>query len=41
MFAAQGYRGYMGLEYGADDDTKTRVPAELRRLREMANKYSA
>jgi len=41
MFAAHGYRGYMGLEYGGDADPGTTVPAQLRRLREMALKYSA
>jgi hypothetical protein len=41
MFVAHGYRGYMGLEYGAEADAETRVPTELRRLREMSQKYSA
>ena len=41
MFAAHGYRGYMGLEYGGAGDPATTVPAELRRLKEMAHKYSA
>jgi L-ribulose-5-phosphate 3-epimerase len=41
MFAAHGYRGYMGLEYSGAADPATTVPAELRRLRDMANKYSA
>jgi sugar phosphate isomerase/epimerase len=41
MFAAQGYRGYMGLEYEAATDPATTIPAELRRLREMSQKYSA
>jgi len=41
MFAAHGYRGYMGLEYGGAADPQTTVPAELRRLRDMAQKYSA
>ena len=41
MFAAHGYRGYMGLEYGGDGDPQATVPAQLRRLREMAQKYSA
>ncbi|HET8772748.1 MAG TPA: sugar phosphate isomerase/epimerase family protein [Thermoanaerobaculia bacterium] len=40
MFAAHGYRGYMGLEYEAADP-QTSIPAQLRRLEEMAQKYSA
>ena len=40
MFAAQGFRGYMGLEYEAAADPQTTIPAELRRLKEMAVKYS-
>jgi sugar phosphate isomerase/epimerase len=41
MFSAHGYRGYMGLEYEAAADPQTTIPAELRRLKEMAQKYSA
>ena len=41
MFAAHAYRGYMGLEYAGAGDPSTTIPAELRRLKEMANKYSA
>jgi L-ribulose-5-phosphate 3-epimerase len=41
MFAAHGFRGYMGLEYEAAADPETTIPAQLRRLREMAQKYSA
>jgi sugar phosphate isomerase/epimerase len=41
MFAAHGYRGYMGLEYGGATDPEKTVPVELRRLRDMAQKYSA
>ena len=41
MFAAHGYRGYMGLEYEAAADSQTTIPAELRRLKDMAQKYSA
>jgi len=41
MFAAHGYRGYMGLEYEADGDTKAEVPKYLRQLKELAIKYSA
>jgi sugar phosphate isomerase/epimerase len=41
MFAAHGYRGYMGLEYEAAGDPATEVPSNLRRLKELAVKYSA
>ncbi len=41
MFAAHGYRGYMGLEYEAAGDPATEVPSHLRRLKELAVKYSA
>ena len=41
MFASHGYRGYMGLEYEAADDPATNVPKHLRRLKELALKYSA
>jgi sugar phosphate isomerase/epimerase len=41
MFAAHGYRGYMGLEYEAASEPQTAIPAQLRRLKEMAQKYSA
>jgi sugar phosphate isomerase/epimerase len=41
MFAAQGFRGYMGLEYEAAGDPAATIPAQLRRLKEMAQKYSA
>lgn len=40
MFAAHGYRGYMGLEYEASGDPKTAVPEYLRRIKELAVKYS-
>ncbi len=40
MFAAHGYRGYMGLEYEASGDPATEVPSYLRRLKELAVKYS-
>jgi L-ribulose-5-phosphate 3-epimerase len=40
MFAARGFRGYMGLEYEASEDPATAVPAHLRRLKELAIKYS-
>ena len=41
MFAAHGYRGYMGLEYEAAAAAQTAIPAQLRRLKEMAQKYSS
>ena len=41
MFAAHGFRGYMGLEYEASDDPVAAVPGYLRRLKELAVKYSA
>jgi L-ribulose-5-phosphate 3-epimerase len=40
MFAAHGFRGYMGLEYEAPADPATAVPGYLRRLKELAVKYS-
>ena len=41
MFAAKGFRGYMGLEYEASDDPVPVVPGYLRKLKELAVKYSA
>jgi sugar phosphate isomerase/epimerase len=41
MFARHGFRGYMGLEYEASDDPAAAVPRYLRRLKELAVKYSA
>jgi sugar phosphate isomerase/epimerase len=40
MFAAHGFRGYMGLEYEASADPAAAVPGYLRRLKELAVKYS-
>jgi len=40
MFAARGFRGYMGLEYEGTADPATAVPSHLRRLKELAVKYS-
>ena len=40
MFAAHAFRGYMGLEYEAAGDPATAVPGYLRRLKELAVKYS-
>jgi sugar phosphate isomerase/epimerase len=41
MFAKHGFRGYMGLEYEGSADAATVVPGHLRRLKELALKYSA
>ena len=40
MFAAHGFRGYFGLEYEASGDPATEVPSYLRRLKDLAVKYS-
>ena len=40
MFAAHRFRGYMGLEYEGTADAATVVPGHLRRLKELAVKYS-
>ncbi len=40
MFAAHGFRGYMGLEYEAEGDPASEVPRYLVRLKELAMKYS-
>ena len=40
MFAAHGFRGYMGLEYEASEDPAAAVPRYLRHLKELAVKYS-
>jgi hypothetical protein len=40
MFARHGFRGYMGLEYSGEDAVAA-VPGHLRRLKELAVKYSA
>lgn len=41
MFGRHGYRGYMGLEYEAEDDPATAVPKYLKQLKELAQKHSA
>jgi len=41
MFARHGYQGYMAIEYEAEEDSKTAVPRACRRLRQLAQKYSA
>jgi L-ribulose-5-phosphate 3-epimerase len=40
MFAAHGYRGYMGLEFEATQDPAAAVPENLRTLKQLAVKYS-
>jgi sugar phosphate isomerase/epimerase len=41
MFVAGGYKGYIGLEYeSTEEDPATAVPRELKRLKELAVKYS-
>lgn len=40
IFAKHGYTGHMALEYEAKEDPQVAVPRELKRLREMARKYS-
>jgi len=41
MFAKHGYKGYMGLEFEAtEEDSIVAVPKYLRRLKELAVKYS-
>ncbi len=39
MFAKAGYRGYMALEYEAQEDPFTAVPRHLGRLVELASRY--
>jgi sugar phosphate isomerase/epimerase len=41
MFAQHGYRGYMGLEYEAEEDPATAVPKYLKQLKTLAQNYSA
>jgi sugar phosphate isomerase/epimerase len=41
MFAAHGYKGYMGLEMEAVSDVAAAAPATLRTLRQLAAKYSS
>ncbi|MDW8128942.1 MAG: sugar phosphate isomerase/epimerase family protein [Bryobacterales bacterium] len=40
MIARSGYRGYLALEYEAKEPPETAVPRLLKRLRELAAKYS-
>jgi sugar phosphate isomerase/epimerase len=41
MFAKGGYKGYVSLEYSAEEPPETAVPKHLARLRELTRKYSA
>lgn len=41
LYARHGYKGYMALEYEGKEEPKIAVPRELKRLRELALKYSA
>ena len=41
LLVAGGYKGYLGLEFEAGGDPATEVPAALRKLKEIAVKYSA
>ena len=41
LLVASGYKGYLGLEFEASGDPATEVPAALRKLKEIAVKYSA
>ena len=40
MFVKHGYKGYMGLEMEAAGDPATTIPTTLRKLKELAAKYS-
>ena len=40
LFVAGGYKGYLGLEFEATGDPTAEVPAALRRLKEIAVRYS-
>jgi sugar phosphate isomerase/epimerase len=41
MFADAGYKGYISLEYEAEEDPFTAVPRHLKTMRELARKYSS
>jgi sugar phosphate isomerase/epimerase len=41
MFADAGYKGYISLEYEAEEDAFTAVPRHLKTMRELARKYSS
>jgi sugar phosphate isomerase/epimerase len=41
LFASHGYRGYLGLEFEAAGDPAIEVPPTLRKLKQLAVKYSA
>ncbi len=40
MFGAAGYKGYISLEYEADEPVETAIPKYLGRLRDLSRKYS-
>ncbi len=40
MLAKGGYKGYLGLEYEAAEEPMTAVPRLMKRLRDLARKYS-
>ena len=41
LFARHGYKGYIAIEYEAKEDPAVAVPRLCKRLRELAQKYSA
>ena len=41
MFADAGYKGYISLEYEAEEDPFTAVPRHLKTMNELARKYSS
>ena len=41
MFAKAGYRGYLALEYEAEEDPFAAVPRHLARLRELAERHGS
>lgn len=41
MVADSGYKGYLALEYEAEDDPMLAVPGLMARLRDLTRKYSA
>jgi sugar phosphate isomerase/epimerase len=41
MFAARGYKGYMNVEYEADEDPRTGVPKLMDKVKTLCRKYSS
>jgi sugar phosphate isomerase/epimerase len=41
MFANNGYRGYMSVEYEADEDAMTAVPKLVEKVKTLCHKYSS